>query len=38
MSNNKKLFHGLDRAAWGYFFLYFNITLGRVNLLPPFVG
>ena len=38
MSNNKKLFHGLDRAAWGYFFLYFNITLGRVNLLPTFVG
>ena len=38
MNDNKKLFHGLDRAAWGYFFLYFNITLGRVNLLPPFVG
>ena len=38
MNDNKKLFHGLDRAAWGYFFLYFNITIGRVNLLPPFVG
>ena len=38
MSDSKKLFHGLDRAAWGYFFLYFNINIGRVNLLPPFVG
>lgn len=38
MSDSRKLFHGLDRAAWGYFFLYFNINIGRVNLLPPFVG
>ena len=38
MNDNRKLFHGLDRAAWGYFFLYFNITIGTVNLLPPFVG
>lgn len=38
MSNNKKLFHGLDRAAWGYFFLYFSINASQVDLLPTFVG
>ena len=38
MTDSKKLFHGLDRAAGGYFFLYFNINIGKVNLLPPFVG
>lgn len=38
MSHYEKLFHGLDRAAWAYFFLYFNINVGGVSLLPTFVG
>lgn len=24
------------RAAWGYFFLYFDIRLGQLNILPEF--
>ena len=38
MTNCEKLSTGLDRAAWAYFFLYFDITIGSVTLLPPFVG
>ena len=38
MSDYEKLYHGLDRAAWAYFFLYFNINVGGVSLLPTFVG
>ena len=38
MSSYEKIFHGLDRAAWAYFFLYFNINVGGVSLLPTFVG
>lgn len=38
MTRYKKLFHGIDRAAWAYLFLYFNINIGGVSLLPAFVG
>lgn len=38
MTAYEKRYHGLDRAAWGYFFLYFNINVGSVSLLPTFVG
>ena len=38
MTRYERLFHGLDRAAWAYFFLYFNINVGGVSLLPTFVG
>ena len=38
MTAYEKRYHGLDRAAWGYFFLYFNINIGNVSLLPTFVG
>lgn len=38
MTDYKNLYHGLDRAAWAYFFLYFNINVGGVSLLPTFVG
>lgn len=38
MTTYEKLYHGLDRAAWAYFFLYFNINIGGVSLLPTFVG
>lgn len=26
------------KFAWGYFFLYFNINIGTLNILPSFVG
>lgn len=38
MTDQQTLFTGVSRAAWGYFFLYFNINLGTVSLLPSFVG
>ena len=38
MKDIRNLYHGLDRAAWGYFFLYFNINIGSVSMLPTFVG
>lgn len=38
MTDRQTLYTGVSRAAWGYFFLYFNINLGRVSVLPSFVG
>lgn len=38
MTDYKQLYTGVSRAAWGYFFLYFNVNVGTVNLLPAFVG
>lgn len=36
--NPVKLYSGLSRCAWGYFFLYFDINIGTVSILPRFVG
>ena len=38
MVERKQLYDGISRAAWGYFFLYFDINLGAVSVLPRFVG
>lgn len=38
MTNRQTLYAGVTRAAWGYFFLYFDINLGTVSILPSFVG
>ncbi len=38
MNNREMLYRGLSCAAWGYFFLNFNFNLGKINLLPRFVG
>ena len=38
MTDRRTLYTGVSRAAWGYFFLYFNINLGPVSVLPTFVG
>lgn len=38
MTDVQNLYNGLTRAAWGYFFLYFDINLGSVSILPAFVG
>ncbi len=38
MSEREKLYTGVSRAAWGCFFLYLNVNLNSINLLPNFVG
>lgn len=38
MTDYRKLYDGISKAAWGYFFLYFNINMNSVSLLPSFVG
>lgn len=38
MTERQKLYTGVSRAAWGYFFLYFDFNLGTVSILPDFVG
>lgn len=38
MTNRETIYTGVSRSAWGYFFLYFNINLGSVNILPEFVA
>lgn len=38
MTDRSTLYTGVSRAAWGYFFLYFDINLGTINILPSFVG
>lgn len=35
--NHEKLYRGVSHAAWAYFFLYFDINLGSINILPNFV-
>ena len=38
MTDRQTLYDALSKAAWGYFFLYFDINLGPVSILPSFVG
>lgn len=38
MISRQKLYDGIGNAAWGYLFIYFNINLGTLNILPNFVG
>lgn len=38
MTDCRKLYNGISKAAWGYFFIYFNINISTVSLLPSFVG
>lgn len=38
MTDYRKLYDGISRAAWGYFFIYFNININTVSILPSFVG
>ena len=33
----ERLYRGVSHAAWAYFFLYFNINLNTLNILPDFV-
>lgn len=36
--DDNKLTTGISRIAWGYFYLYFNLNIGTVDLLPSFAG
>jgi hypothetical protein len=36
--NHESLYQGITKAAWGYFFIYFNININGINILPSFVG
>ena len=38
MTDYQKLYNGISRAAWGYFFVYFDLNFGMVDMLPDFVG
>lgn len=38
MTEYQKLYSGISKVAWGYVFLYFDINLGSVDILPAFVG
>ena len=38
MTDYQKLYSGISKAAWGSFFLYFNINFNDVSILPSFVG
>lgn len=38
MTSREKLYLGTSRAAWGYLFLYFDVNLGTINLLPNAAG
>lgn len=38
MNASHPLCRGIGRAAWGYFFLFFSVKLGSLELLPDFVG
>lgn len=38
MTDTQKLYSGISKAAWGYFFLYFNININNISVLPNFVG
>lgn len=36
--DDNKLTTGISRIAWGYFYLYFDLNIGTVDLLPSFAG
>lgn len=38
ITNIEKMRSGIFRIAWGYIFIYFNINIDAVSLLPAFVG
>ena len=38
MTDQRTLFRGVSFAAWGYLFLYLNIHMGPINVMPTFVG
>ena len=37
-SHPEALYRGVSHAAWGYLFLYLDVNLGTVSILPAFAG
>ena len=38
MTDRETLYRGASHAAWGYFFLYIDINLGTLNILPDWAA
>lgn len=38
MTNYQKRYEGISKAAWGYLFIYLDVNINSVSLLPAFVG
>lgn len=38
MKNLQSIYNGISKAAWGYFFIYFDFTFNGVSIFPSFVG
>ena len=38
MTDRETMYRGLSHAAWGYFFLNFDLNFNNVSVLPKFVG
>lgn len=38
MTDYKKLYDGISKAAWGYFFIYFDFNINNISIFPSFVG
>lgn len=38
MTHRQTMYDAISKAAWAYFFLYFDINLGSVSILPSFAG
>ena len=38
MTDYQKLYDGIGKAAWGYFFIYFDININTVSIIPSFIG
>lgn len=38
MTEKQILYKAVSNAAWGYFFLCFDINIGTVSILPSFIG
>ena len=38
MTDRQKLYEGIGRAAWGYFFAYINLKFNNVSFTPSFIG
>lgn len=38
LTDQETIYQGLSHAAWGYFFLNFDLNFGTVSVIPRFVG
>ena len=38
MNEYEKLYSGIGKVAWGYFFIYFDLKINGISLLPAFIG